>query len=178
MAKKDSLNLSTNDAEEDVGSSSGGGKGKLFLIVGVVVLLLGGGAGAFMFMSGGDSAQGGSAEDVAEEAVEEAPPQVPLYLDVAKLLVNIEHEGRTRYVQAEMQLMSYDQAVIDQATRDMPAIRDRLLMLFSSQDFAALKTLEGKEALRADTLATVNTALGLSEPKVVNEVYFENFVLQ
>lgn len=182
MAKKDSLNLSTKDADGETsgssGGDSGGGKGKLFLIVGLVVLLLGGGAAAYLFMQGGDSGQGASEETLAEDAVEEAPPQVPLYLDVAKLLVNIEYEGRTRYVQAEMQLMSYDQAVIDQATRDMPAIRDRLLMLFSSQDFAALKTLEGKEALRADTLATVNKALGLTPPKAVNEVYFENFVLQ
>ena len=173
MANKESLNLSTNEASAE--ESSGGGKGKLFLIVAVVVLLLGSGAAAFVFLSGGE----GSGEEVAaEEPVEEAEPRVPLYLEMAKLLVNIEHEGRTRYVQAEMQLMAYDQAVIDQASRDMPAIRDRLIMLFSGQDFAALKTLEGKEALRADARATVNAALGLTPPKAISEVYFENFVLQ
>ena len=53
-----------------------------------------------------------------------------------------------------------------------------LLFLFNSQDFAALKTVEGKEALRAAALKTVNEALGTTPPDVVEELYFENFVLQ
>jgi flagellar FliL protein len=81
-------------------------------------------------------------------------------------------------VQAEMQLMSYSQDAADQAQRDMPAIRDALITLFNSQDFAALKTPEGKEALRDATRAAVNEALGRTAPDAVEEVYFENFVLQ
>jgi flagellar FliL protein len=169
--KKDNLNLGKDKADE-----APGGKGKLIVIVVAVLVLLGGGAGAFLFLSGGDEADGDEAV-AAEEVVEELPKE-PLYLDMKKLLVNVEYEGRTHYVQAEMQLMSYSQEVIDQAFRDRPAIRDRLIMLFSGQDFGALKTVEGKEALRAAALSTVNETLGLSAPKVVEEVYFENFVLQ
>lgn len=169
MAKNDDLNLGS-DAEAE----EGGGKKKLIIIIAAVVLLAAGGGGAFFFLSGGDDAEG---EGTEEEVVEELPKE-PLYLDMKKLLVNVEYEGKTHYVQAEMQLMSYDQAVIDQAFRDRPAIRDRLIMLFSGQDFAALKTVEGKEALRAAALSTVNEVLELTPPNVVEEVYFENFVLQ
>ena len=169
MASNEDLNLGGDASTEE----QGGGKKKLIIIIAVVLLLAAGGAAAFFFLSGDDETEG---EEVVEE-VEELPRE-PLYLDMKKLLVNVEYEGRTHYVQAEMQLMSYDQAVIDQALRDRPAIRDRLIMLFSGQDFGALKTVEGKEALRASALATVNEALGLTPPKVVEEVYFENFVLQ
>ncbi|MDP5052861.1 MAG: flagellar basal body-associated FliL family protein [Congregibacter sp.] len=171
MAGKDNLNLGGDEVEVEEKS---GGKGKLIIILVAVVVILGGGAGAFFFLSGGDDPQ---ATAETEEVVEEAP-QIPLYLDVEKLLVNLESGGRTRYVQAEMQLMSYQQAAIDQATRDMPAIRDGLITLFSAQDFEALKTMEGKDALRADALKAVNTSLGLTPPDAIEKIYFENFVLQ
>ncbi len=163
MASNEDLNLGGDANTEE----QGGGKKKLIIIIAAVLLLAAGGAAAFFFLSGDGETEG---EEVVEEVEEQ--PREPLYLDMKKLLVNVEYEGRTHYVQAEMQLMSYDQAVIDQALRDRPAIRDR------GQDFGALKTVEGKEALRASALATVNEALGLTPPKVVEEVYFENFVLQ
>jgi flagellar FliL protein len=174
MANKDDLNLGK-DKDAAATEEKSGGKGKLIIIIVAVLVLLGGGAAAFFMLSGGDEDEAGGAEAV-EEVVE--APKEPLYLQMEKVLVNIEHQGRTRYVQAEMQLMSYDQAVIDQATRDMPALRNRMIMLFSAQDFEALKTLEGKEALRAEVKAALNAELGLSAPAAVEEVYFEAFVLQ
>jgi len=173
MAKKDELNLGKGDGDGEEKSS---GKGKLIIIIAVVLLLAGGGAAYYFLM--GSSTEDAVAE--GEEAVEEVEeePKEPLYADVKKILVNIEHKGKTHYVQADMELMSYDQTVIDQARRDMPAIRDRLIILFNSQDFDALKTADGKEAVRAEALVTVNEALGLTAPKVVEQVYFENFLIQ
>lgn len=171
MAKKDELNLGGKD--EGATEEASGGKGKLIIIIAVVVLLLGGGAAAFFLMPGDDAAVEGG-----EEVAAEPEKQEPLYAKMKKLLVNLQHEGRTHYVQAEMQLMSYSPDVIDQAYRDMPAIRDSLIILFNGQDFEALKTVEGKQALREAALATVNEALGLTAPDVVEELYFENFVLQ
>lgn len=170
MAEKDNLNLGGDSKEVEEKS---GGKGKLIIIIVVVLVLIGGGAAAFFLMPGGDEAEA----EVAEEAVEEAP-RIPLYLDVEKLLVNLEFGGRTRYVQAEMQLMAYQQSAIDQASRDMPAIRDGLISLFSRQDFAALKTVEGKDALKVDALKAVNQALELTPPDGIEKIYFESFVLQ
>ena len=144
MAKKDDLNLGNGD---DLPGEKSGGKGKLIIIIVAVIVLLGGGAAAYFLLAGGGGEEEGSEADV--EAVVEEVAKEPLYADVKKLLVNLEYGGRTHFVQAEMQLMSYSQEVIDQAYRDMPAIRDRLIILFNAQDFAAQKTVEGKEALRA-----------------------------
>lgn len=173
MANNDNLNLGQNEESADTAKKTGG-KGKLIVIIVLLLAVAGGGAAFFLTSGSGEDAGAGTTEEVAAEE----EPKVPLYLEMAKLLVNLEYEGRTHYVQAEMQLMSYDEDVIEQSTRDMPAIRDRLINLFSAQDFGALKTIEGKEALRAQAIATVNKVLGLTRPDAIEAVYFENFVLQ
>jgi flagellar FliL protein len=171
MADKEDLNLGKGKGGE---GEKAGGKGKLLIIIVAVLVLAGGGAAAFLLLGGSDDA----VEDGGEAEVVQEAPREPIYVPVAKLLVNLEHQGRTHYVQAEMQLMSYSQDAADQAQRDMPAIRDALITLFNSQDFAALKTPEGKEALRDAARAAVNDALGRTAPDAVEEIYFENFVLQ
>lgn len=171
MASKDDLNLGGDEPEEKKG-----GKGKLIIIILVVLLLAGGGA-AFFLLKGGDDDAAAEGDAEAEEVVK-VEKREPYYAKMKKLLVNLEHNGRTRYVQVEMQLMSYTEEVVDQAYRDMPAVRDRLINLYNAQDFEALKTPDGKDALRAATLEAVNLALDLTPPEAVDEVYFESFVLQ
>lgn len=174
MAKNDNLNLSRETGADTEKPDS---KGRLIAIVTLVLvlvlLLLAAGAGAYYFLlARGDRSVEGSEPPVARA------PREPIYADVNKVLATFQYGGRTRYVQADVQLMSYSPRVIEQVRRDMPAIRDRLLFLISAQDFAVLKTLEGKEALRADALQAVNTILGLAPPDVVEALYFEDFILQ
>ena len=154
-----------------------GDKSKLIMVIVILalLLLLAVGAVAYLLLVGG----GQSAAVLSEQAQEaQAATREPIYVDVSKVLVNLQHGGRTRYVQADIELMSYSPKVIEQARRDMPAIRDRLLFLLNAQDFAALKTVQGKEALRADALQAVNAVLGLAPPDAVEALYFENFILQ
>lgn len=154
-----------------------GDKSKLIMVIVILalLLLLAVGAVAYLLLVGG----GRSAAALSEQAQEaQAVIREPIYVDVSKVLVNLQHGGRTRYVQADIELMSYSPKVIEQARRDMPAIRDRLLFLLNAQDFAALKTVQGKEALRADALQAVNAVLGLAPPDAVEALYFENFILQ
>ena len=154
-----------------------GDKSKLIIVIVILslLLLLAVGAVAYLLLVGG----GRSAAALSEQAQEaQAASREPIYVDVSKVLVNLQHGGRTRYVQADIELMSYSPKVVEQARRDMPAIRDRLLFLLNAQDFAALKTVQGKEALRADALQAVNAVLGLAPPDAVEALYFENFILQ
>jgi flagellar FliL protein len=61
----------------------------------------------------------------------------------------------------------------------MPAIRNRLLLLFSSQKFDEVRTVEGREKLRADTVVAVNEALGLTKKRhKIEDAYFTAFVIQ
>ena len=154
-----------------------GDKSKLIIVIVILslLLLLAVGAVAYLLLVGG----GQSAAALSEQAQEaQTAAREPIYVDVSKVLVNLQHGGRTRYVQADIELMSYSPKVIEQARRDMPAIRDRLLFLLNAQDFAALKTVQGKEALRADALQAVNAVLGLEPPDAIEALYFENFILQ
>ena len=154
-----------------------GDKGKLIVVIVILslLLLLAVGAVAYLLLVGGGQSAAALSEQVQEA---QAATKEPIYVDVSKVLVNLQHGGRTRYVQADIELMSYSPKVIEQARRDMPAIRDRLLFLLNAQDFAALKTVQGKETLRADALQAVNAVLGLAPPDAIEALYFENFILQ
>ena len=166
---------STIDSGAEVEKS--GDKSKLIMVIVILalLLLLAVGAVAYLLLVGG----GQSAAALSEQAQEaQTATREPIYVDVSKVLVNLQHGGRTRYVQADIELMSYSPKVIEQARRNMPAIRDRLLFLLNAQDFAALKTVQGKEALRADALQAVNAVLGLAPPDAIEALYFENFILQ
>ncbi len=58
-------------------------------------------------------------------------------------------------------------------------MRNQLVMLFSSQDFAALATPVGKEMLRQQATASVQELAQKETGKVaIEQVLFTNFVLQ
>ncbi|UCE77348.1 MAG: flagellar basal body-associated FliL family protein, partial [Gammaproteobacteria bacterium] len=70
-------------------------------------------------------------------------------------------------------------AVADSIKEHRPAIRNNLVMLFSSQDPHALNTRDGKEKLRDETLSEVQKVLKqeTGSPGVEN-VFFTSFVMQ
>lgn len=173
MAGNDDLNL--NRGGDKNAGGAGGGKGKIVLWVAVALLLVAGGGAAWFFLAGGGDPDRDGAADAAAEAEEERDA---LYLDLGRFLVNFDHRGSIRYVQTEMQLMARSQTMIDKAERNRPALRNRVIMLLSGQDFEALRTVEGKEQLRRDALAAVNDTLKASGEDAVEAVFFTAFVLQ
>ena len=72
-----------------------------------------------------------------------------------------------------------DQAALDALKVHMPLLRNRLVMLLSSQDFEALKTPVGKEMLRQQATASVQELAQKEIGKLaIEQVLFTNFVLQ
>lgn len=156
-----------------------GGKKKLIIIVVLVLVLLGGGAGAYLFLfSGDDSTNAEGGEAAAEEVVQTDGPAIYLELE-QPFVVDFMVSGRQRYLQLNMTLMSRDQAQVDAVKLHMPLIRNSLVLLFSSQSFDELQTLEGKQALKTAALDSVNQILtqetGLGG---IENVLFTNFVMQ
>lgn len=94
-------------------------------------------------------------------------------------VANFNRQGRQRYLQASVALMGRDRDGMAALKEHLPVLRNQLVMLFSSQDFDALLTAPGKEALRQ--LATVQVQelarQHLGKP-VIEHVLFTNFVLQ
>jgi len=150
-------------------------KGKLLWIA-IAVLVVGGGAGAwFAFKPAPASDSAAAASKPA------APHAAPIYykFDPA-FVVNFGGEGSSRYLQVTVEAMSRDSAVIENLKNTEPAVRNDLVMLFSGQDNATLMTVDGKEKLRAATLASIRKVIDSEggNGRLIEAVYFTSFVIQ
>ena len=171
--------------DEEPSEGSSGGKRKLILLIVGAILLLGIGIGAGFFVGNMTADEPDSAESAEVDEEEEDSDRKKkddrhnIYITVGKLLAAVEHNGSTRYIQAEVDLVGYEKSVMDDAQHNVPALRNRLLLLFSSQNFDDVRTIAGRERLRVESLKAVNDVLELG-PKGdrVEDVYFTAFVIQ
>ncbi|SFO87366.1 flagellar basal body-associated protein FliL [Pseudomonas borbori] len=173
MAKK--------DAAQAPASAEAKPAGKLKLIILIVVALLlavGLSVGGTWFFLSKDAAK----SEVAAEPVDPALPvkQAAIYEELAPaFVVNFTHNGRARYMQVSVALLVRDQVALDALKVHMPVLRNRLVMLFSGQDFEALITPVGKEMLRQQATASVQELAQQETGKLtVEQVLFTNLVLQ
>lgn len=177
MAKKQAPTPPGADGSGDKPSS-----GKLKLIILIVVALLlavGLSVGATLFFLGKSD---DAADSASVEAAEQAAPvkQTAIYESIAPaFVVNFKYQGRQRYMQVSVALMARNQAELDALKVHMPLVRNRLVMLFSGQDFESLMTPVGKEMLRQQATAAVQELAQKETGKtVVEQVLFTNIVLQ
>ncbi len=187
---KDELNLAPDDAK------SGGGSKKIIIIVLAVVLLLGAGGGAAWFFLGNDKApaseqsdaddgdDGAEDEDSDEDGDERdsraAGDAEPNYWPLSPaFIINFPLEDGMHYLQVDLQAMSYNRNAIEKLKAHTPAVRNDLILLFSSQDYKNLNTLEGKETLRAAALEQINKTLHLRKRRnQIDDLYFTSFMMQ
>ncbi|UCJ15143.1 flagellar basal body-associated protein FliL [Pseudomonas sp. MM211] len=155
------------------------GKLKLIIVI-VLALLIAVGlsvGGTWFFLS-----KSAAKEETAHESAQNAAPvkQPAIYEELAPaFVVNFTQNGRARYMQVSIALMTRDQAGLDALKVHMPVLRNNLVMLFSSQDFATLVTPVGKEMLRQQATASVQQLAEKETGKVtVEQVLFTNLVLQ
>lgn len=174
MAKKEAA-----QAPETAEAKPAGKLKLIILIVAVVLLVVGISVGATWFLlSKGSSVPDAEAQTAAEPAV--PVKQKAIYEEmVPAFVVNFNHQGRARYMQVSVALMARDQVALDALKVHMPVLRNRLVMLFSSQDFGALMTPVGKEMLRQQATASVQELAEKETGKLaVEQVLFTNIVLQ
>lgn len=151
---------------------------KKVIIIGVAVLVLAGGGAAGFFLMKSDAPEPG-AEGVEGAEVVAEPEKDPVYRPMSPaFVINFKNNGTINYLQLSLQVMAYEQEVIDKVDVNDPAIRNQLIMLFSGQDYDALGTLEGKEKLRADARVAVNEVLKMEPENGVQDVFFTAFVMQ
>ncbi|MFA5529574.1 MAG: flagellar basal body-associated protein FliL [Thiohalomonadaceae bacterium] len=106
------------------------------------------------------------------------------YVALDPFVVNLKDGTRVRFMQVKMQVMASNPTVQEAVTLHMPAVRDRLIMLFAHQDAAALRTLQGREGLRQEALTAVQGVVSevtTTTPKqkaAIEAVYFTDFVIQ
>lgn len=158
------------EGEEQQAPSS---KKKLIIIIVLAVLVLGIAGAATFFLMGGEEGEENSEEP---EEVVLAPA---LYLEVKPaMLATLAVDGKQRYMQVSLSVMSREQSALDAVDYHMPSIRSKLNILYGGVDFKMAQTVEGKEALRAESLSIINGVLEAEGEALIEGVYFTNFVMQ
>ncbi len=170
-------------------ADSGQKKKKLLLLIGVAVTLViisvGSTVVALKMLSPSTPESHGE-----HAAVPTLAPAV--YFEMTpNFTINFTVNGRQRYLQAAITLMYRDPGLDSLLSLHMPAIRNGLVMLFSSKNFDELQTPEGKEQLKAEALVIIQTLLQKEQSALVasgatkgvslanvEQVLFTNFVMQ
>lgn len=160
---------------------------KLFLFV-ILPLLITSGTVTGLYLGGvfggGDehvASEDGENTDAAQDGEEDKGTEGPaMYVSLdPPFVVNFANSGNARFLQITVEIMTRNPQVEEQVKRHMPAIRNNLVMLFSSQTTESVSSLEGKEALREETLASIQEILEAEtgDPGI-EAVYFTSFVMQ
>jgi len=185
-----------NDDDGGGGKSKGSLVTKILLfgvlpLMTVIVLVVGTLFFAGVLSGGGDHAADTTAEDGTDDAEDgghedgdhvegdgEILPAIYLPIDPA-FVVNFASQGKARFLQVTVEVMTRDPLMPDQITLHMPVIRNNLMLLFSSQSYDGVSTLEGKETLREEALEVVQQILEeeTGDPGI-EAVYFTSFVMQ
>lgn len=151
------------------------GRRKVLWII-IVVVLLGGGGGGWWWWQHQQAANANAAEKAPAAKVR---AQAQYFALEPAFVVNLTDEASVRYLQADLQLMTRDDATLAAFAAHAPAIRNRLLLLFGQQSAAQLSQRSGKERLQEAALAEVRKLLkGEGAADKVEAVIFTSLVTQ
>ena len=127
---------------------------------------------------GGESSEDGDEEGGEDGEDDETKAAVYLPIDPA-FVVNFASQGKARFLQITVEVMTRDETVPDKVKLHMPVIRNNLMLLFSTQTYDTASTLEGKESLREEALEVIQQILEeeTGDPGI-EAVYFTSFVMQ
>jgi flagellar FliL protein len=94
------------------------------------------------------------------------------------MVVNFEDGSVVRFLQISMEVMAHDQKAIDSVTKNMPLIRNNLLLLMSNRNYQVLMSREGKDKLRAEALEEIRAVQKKQGGGDVDDLLFTSFVVQ
>jgi flagellar protein FliL len=120
-------------------------------------------------MSGASSAhgeEGGASNAAVYYAID--PP----------LVVNFEDGSVVRFLQITMEVMAHDQKAIDSVQKNIPLIRNNLLLLMSNRNYQTMMSREGKEKLRQEALTEIRAVQKKEGGPDVDDLLFTSFVVQ
>ena len=168
-------------AEDEDGGAQSSNKGLKIAIILLSVLLLVGATVAGLFFAGVFGGGGNGEEQTAdEEATEEVAAGPPVYVPVKPaFVVNFQDTQKAKFLQITMEVMTRDPSVPALIDMHMPAIRNNLMLLYSSQSYDKVSTLEGKEGLREEALSVIQEILEEETGNPgIEAVYFTSIVMQ
>jgi flagellar FliL protein len=94
------------------------------------------------------------------------------------LVVNFEDGSVVRFLQITMEVMAHDQKALDSVQKNMPLIRNNLLLLMSNRNYQSLMSREGKDKLREEALTEVRNVQKKQGGGDIDDLLFTSFVVQ
>jgi flagellar FliL protein len=94
------------------------------------------------------------------------------------LVVNFEDGSAVRFLQITMEVMAHDQKAIDSVQKNIPLIRNNLLLLMSNRNYQTMMSREGKEKLRQEALTEIRAVQKKQGGSDVDDLLFTSFVVQ
>ena len=125
------------------------------------------------------ASEGPAEEDEDEEEQHaEALPE-PFYQPLnPPMVVNFANDP-SGFMQVAVQVMARSKQAIEVVKANEPAVRNALIMLYAGKTREDVLSREGKEKLRAETLAEVQTVLApYAGDTTVEDVYFTSIIAQ
>ncbi len=156
----------------EVAAPAKSSKKKLIIIIAAVLVLAGGGGGAaWYFMH--------QKPDHKKEVKHEEPAHAPVFVTLEAFTVNLQPDPDEKFLQLEVSLQVASPEEAELLKGQMPAVRNRLLMLLTSKHATEISTSEGKKQLSDEIIAEVKKPFSKgAKPQEVSGVFFTSFVIQ
>jgi flagellar protein FliL len=115
----------------------------------------------------------------ASHGEDKGEPKTTLFYAIdPPLVVNFEDGSVVRFLQITMEIMAHDQKAIDSVQKNIPLIRNNLLLLMSNRNYQSMMSREGKEKLRQEALTEVRAVQKKQGGPDVDDLLFTSFVVQ
>jgi len=171
---------------ESVVTSKSNGIIKILLIITAVIVLITASISATLYFAEGmigrqgNSGQASQSESAHVQAGKKKSSEEPIYYAFDPAFVVNFNDGRNiRYLQLKMEVMTYDDSVVEDLEKHMPVIRNNLIMMLSNLDYGVINTVAGKRKLQDEALTEIKSILlDKTGREGVEEVYFTGFVMQ
>jgi flagellar FliL protein len=159
----------------------------LIIIIAVFVLMMGIMGGGFFILwkqmsnTVAQVQQQGNEKGQTEEAAKEQEVTMGPIYKLDTLIVNLADQGGKRYLRItmDMELKPAEnidaKEVVDEVEKRLPQIRDTILMILPTKQYADIATTAGKIALRDEIMAKLNVLLKKGQ---ISNIYFTEFVVQ
>lgn len=157
-----------------------GSKLKLIIILVITLAVLGGGGFAawkFFLQPKGGAHEGGNATGQGEgnKTGEAQQPKGGQLVTLEPFVVNLSEPMGRRYLKATLDVEVADAAAAAELTAAKPKVKDTLLLLLSSKNFAEISSMDKKIELKNEIVNRLNQIIGKGK---VRNVYFTEFVVQ
>lgn len=107
------------------------------------------------------------------------PPEDPIFVALDPFTVNLQPNGRNRFLHVAVTLKLANPKSQTQITQYLPEARSRVLNTLSNRTSESLGTTEEKDLLARDILAALNQPFASNLPSAgISSVMFTTFMLQ